>query len=197
MSFKDEYTRMQSDIKPRAEFLEDLARQMEQARQNPAEPLPKRKSPMKLRTFIIAAGAVTAAAAAAAVFAFAPSRGRPAPLPIKDTTVTNKFYYNTGSFGNKTGFSDSKPVPVQLAEMLSDSKTVLYKSNTNKFDYEDRVDDGSRMALAERIKNAAKTDPGAPEGGDRYMMTLANGDVFKFGISKDILEVENNFYKIP
>lgn len=107
MSFKDKYTKIQNDIKPRAEFLEDLARQMEQARRESAEPLPKKTPPMKLRAFIIAAGAVTAAAAAAA-FAFAPNRGSSAPLPVKNSTVTYKFSYTVGLFAQTDGHSGSE-----------------------------------------------------------------------------------------
>lgn len=166
MSFKDEYTKMQSDIKPRAEFLEELAGQMEQARQNPAEPLPKKKSPMKLRAVIIAAGAVTAAAAAAA-FAFAPSRGRPAPLPVNNAAVTNKFSYTVGLFAQNSGLDVSENDPPannglqgedSSAPSVDGLSVCSTYPNDNDTSYEDNTNISAESTLPERISRLLAQD---------------------------------------
>lgn len=193
MNFKNEYAELQKNIAPDAEFLKQLEQKMELQQQQR-----EKKQLRKRRTLILVPALTTVCAGAAAltIFLNLPKRPQPAPIPVNTATNVN-FAYTTGVFGNENSLSDGESLPVQLAEMLSDSKTTLYKSGTNLFGYEDKLDDAARKALAEKIKAAHKTDSEAGENGDYFMMTLENGDVFKFRISKDILIAENNFYKIP
>lgn len=192
ITFKGEYAELQKNIAPDAEFLERLARTMELQQQQR-----DKKQLRKKRTLFLVPALTTVCAGAAAltIFLNLPKRTRPEPLPVNTATDVN-FAYATGVFENETSLSGGDALPRQLSEMISDSKTTLYKSDTNKFDYEDKLDDAARKALAEKIKAARKTNSEAGKNGDYYMMTLENGDVFKFRVSKNILVVENNFYKI-
>ena len=193
MDFKIEYKNLQKNIAPDPEFLERLAREMEDRK------LKQRKKELNKKRVIIIAPIITtvcAGAAALTILLNLPKTDEPRPI-IANTATNFGFTYTTGMFENRTRFSESEPVPAQLAAMLSDGKTVLYKSDTNRFDYDDKVDDASRLALAERIRIASETETESPKSGEHYMMTLENGDVFKFKISRNILETENKFYRIP
>lgn len=193
INFKSEYAELQKDIAPDAEFLEQLAQKMELQQQQ----LEKKQLRKKRTLFLVPAlTTVCAGAAALAIFLNIPKRTESTPFNV-NTEANVNFAYTTGVFGNENSLSGGDTLPGQLAEMISDSKTTLYKSDTNTFDYEDKLDDAARRAVAEKIKAARKTDSEAGKNGDYYMMTLENGDVFKFRISKDILVAENNFYKIP
>lgn len=190
IDFKSEYAELQKSIAPDAEFLERLAREMELRQQQ------KQRRKKRALVLVPALTTICASAAALTIFLNLPKRTRPEPIPVNTATDVN-FAYATGVFENETSLSGGDALPRELAEMLSDGKTTLYKSDTNKFDYDDKLDDAARKALAEKIKAARKTNSEAGKNGDYYMMTLENGDVFKFRISKNILAVENNFYKIP
>lgn len=191
-NFKNEYAKLQNNIAPDAEFLEQLAQKMELQKQT------QKKQIRKKRAIILVPVLTTVGACAAALAIFLNTPKQPDRPNVKVNTAANtKFSYAVGVFDNKTRLSDGSALPAQLAEMISDSETTVYKSNKNKFDYEDKLDDRAREALAKEIKSAAKTDIEAGKNGDYYMMTLENGDVFKFRISKGILAAENNFYKIP
>lgn len=195
MDFKREYSDMQEKIKPRAEFLEQLEYKMNVEKE--AQRLKRKKA--RPLVFLPIMGTVAAAAAALTIFVNLP-RSNPRPEPVDPAPVNAadvKLPYATGVFGNKDSLSDGDELPRELAEMLSQNGTALYKSGTNTFDYDDLVDDSEREALAEKIKSARKTDGEGSEPCDYYMMTLENGDIFKFRISEDILEFGNNFYKLP
>lgn len=194
LNFRNEYAELQKEIAPGAEFLMQLEERMELEQQRQRE----KKQLRKKRAMILVPAFTTVCAGAAALTIFLNLPKRTEPSPVKVNTATNvNFAYATGVFGNENSLSSGESLPRELAEMLSDSKTTLYKSDTNKFDYDDKLDDAARQALAEKIKAARKTDSEAGKIGEYYMMTLENGDVFKFGISKDILVAENNCYKIP
>lgn len=194
MDFKREYGDMQEKIKPSAEFLEQLEYKMNVEKE--AQRLKRKKA--RPLVFLPILGTVAAAAAALTVFVNLPRGGEPTPVnPAPVNAADVKFPYATGVFGNKDSLSDGDELPRELAEMLSQDGTALYKSGTNTFDYDDLVNDGERAALAEIIKAARKTDGEAEENCDYYMMTLENGDIYKFRISGDILVFENNFYKLP
>lgn len=187
MNFKEEYTELQDSIIPDAAFLEQLARKMEREKKR------RRKQRM---IFISAAAFCTSAAAALIVIVNFP---KPEPAPVKTDNI--KFSYTVGLFANKENFSSDKSIPEQLAQMLSESETKLYKSNENTFTKEDILDGTRRIALAEKIKSAREADSAADlefeKNADHYMMVLENGDVYKFRISGNILEINNKFYKIP
>lgn len=194
MDFKGEYKNLQKDIKPSAEFLERLEYKMNVEKE--AQRLKKNK---RKRALILAPILATVGACAAAVSIFVnlpgnPKHGEPAPAPVHAADV--RFPYATGVFGNKESLSDSDALPRELSQMLSQDGAALYKSGTNTFDYDDLVSDSERAALAKKIKSARKSDEKAADGGEFYMLTLENGDIFKFGISEDILVFENNFYKL-
>lgn len=191
MDFKDEYKNLQKDIKPSAEFLERLEYKMNVEKE--AQRLKKNKHK---RALILAPILTTVGACAAAVSIFVnlPGHSEPAPAPVHAADV--RFPYATGVFGNKESLSDKDALPRELSEMLSQDGAALYKSSSNTFDYDDLVSDSERAALAKKIKSARKCDEKAADGGEFYMLTLENGDIFKFGISEDILVFENNFYKL-
>lgn len=193
MNFKSEYKELQENIAPRAEFLERLEREMEAQKEKREKKERGKKHALVLAPILTT---ICASAAALTILLILPNTSRRAePAPVNAANV--KFAYATGIFGNEGSLSEGGALPRELAEMLSQSDTALYKSGTNTFDYDDKVDDGKRAALAKKIKAARETDSEAAENGDYYMITLENGDVFKFRISGDILIFENNFYKLP
>lgn len=193
MDFKREYSEMQEKIKPSAEFLERLEYKMNVEKE--AQRLKRKKA--RPLVFLPIMGAVAATAAAVTVFVNLPRRSEPEPAPAPVNAADVKFPYATGVFGNKDSLSDGDALPRELSEKLSQSGAALYKSDSNTFDYDDRVSESERAALAEKIKSAERTDKEAADGGDYYMLTLENGDIFKFRISEDILMFENNFYRLP
>ncbi|MDE7230103.1 MAG: hypothetical protein K2N56_06440 [Oscillospiraceae bacterium] len=189
MNFKEEYTELQNNIIPDAAFLEQLAVKMEQ------EKIRRRRKP---RLVLISAATFCTSAAAALIVIF--SLPKPGPAPVK-TNTNNKFSYITGIFTNKDHFSADRSIPEQLAQMLSESETVLYKSDENKFDRDGIQDEDRRIALSEKIRYAREIDSATEstpvKRADHYMMVLENGDVLKFSISGDVLAVNDKFYKIP
>lgn len=194
MDFKREYSEMQEKIKPSAEFLERLEYKMNVEKE--AQKLKRKKA--RPLVFLPIMGAVAATAAAVTVFVNHPRGSEPAPVnPAPVNAADVKFPYATGVFGNEESLSDGDALPRELSEMLSQSGAALYKSDTNTFDYDDLVDDGERAALSEKIEAAQISDKNAADGGDYYMLTLENGDIFKFRISEDILIFEENFYTLP
>lgn len=197
MAFKREYSEMQEEIKPSAEFLERLEYKMNVEKE--AQKLKRKKA--RPLVFLPIMGTVAAAAAAVTIFVILPNfprQSEPAPVnPANVNAADVRFPYSTGVFGNEESLSDGEALPRELSEMLSQSGAALYKSSTNTFDYDDLADDSERAALAEKIKTARISDKKAADGGEFYMLTLENGDIFKFRISKDILIFEENFYKLP
>lgn len=188
MNFKEEYTELQNNITPDAAFLEQLARKME---------LEKKRRRKKTRSIFVSAAALcTSAAAALIVIVNLPG---PEPAPVKTDNI--KFSYTVGLFTNNESFSTERPIPEQLAQMLSESETALYKSDENKFNKDCIQNENQRIALAEKIKYAREIDSAtesAPgKSADHYMMVLDNGDVFKFRISGNVLEINDKFYRIP
>lgn len=190
MNFKEEYTELQNSIAPDAEFLEQLAEKMERQKQEQEKKQTNRKKPLML--FISAAVICTGAAAAMIVVLNIP---KPQPEPFRVVGNSDKLSYTVGLFADKKVFSDDAPVPEQLSQMLADGKTVLYKSDENKFEFVDRLNDAERTALSEKIKNAAENGSKLGKNIDYYMAVSENGDVVKFRISGDILAVNEKFYK--
>lgn len=203
MSFKEEYTELQNSITPDAGFLEQLARKMERQAQTQARSSEKisphsdervngRKKPIAF--FISAAVIFTGAAAAMIVVLNLP---KPQPSPVRVIGNSDRLSYTVGLFAEKEVFSENAPIPEQLAEMLSEHDTVLYKSDENKFDFDDKLNDTQRSELSNKIKNASETDAELPQKAEYYMAVIPSGDVVKFRISGDILAVKEKFYKIP
>lgn len=193
MNFKDEYNELQKNIAPDAEFLDGLAQKMERQKQ---ERTTKRSGKKPLAIFVSVAAVGAGAAAALIVVMNLP---KPAPEPINSMVVAvngDKINYTTGVFADKELFTDDKPVSEQLAQMLTDSGTALYKSDENRFEPEDKMTDAQRNALAARIANSAETSSALGEKADHYMAVLESGDVVKFQISGDVLSVNNRLYKI-
>lgn len=194
MDFKRKYSEMQEKIKPSAEFLERLEYKMNVEKE--AQKLKRKKA--RPLVFVPIMGTVAAAAAAVTIMVNFPRRSEPAPVnPANVNAADVRFPYATGVFGNEESLSDGDALPRELSEMLSQSGAALYKSDSNTFDYDDLVNDGERLALAEKIKAAEISDKKAADGGEFYMLTLENGDIFKFRICGDYLIFEENFYKLP
>lgn len=193
INFKSEYKELQKSIAPDEEFLRRLAREMEHQKQQREIKQSRKKRALVL---VPALATVCAGAAALTIFLNLPKRTKPTPFEV-NAAADVKFAYTTGVFENETSLAGGDALPTELAEMVSQGGSALYKSGTNTFDYDDRLGDSERAALAKKIRSAQKTDKKAADGGDFYMLTLENGDVFKFRISDDILIAENNFYFIP
>lgn len=184
MNFKEEYTELQNGIIPDAAFLEQLEQKMKQE---------KKRRRRKLRLFFISAAAFCTSAAAALIVILNLPKPHPAPVSINN----NKFSYTVGIFANKENFSADRSIPEQLAQMISESETVLYKSDENKFDRDGIQDENQRRILSEKIRYAEETESKLGKPADHYMVVLENGDVLKFRISENILEINEKFYKIP
>ena len=195
MSFKEEYNDLQKNIVPDAEFLDKLAQKMEQA-QSEQKKQKQRKSKMPL--FISAGAVCVSAAALLIIFNFPNSRRANIDVDANAAANTNgdKVSYSTGIFDNGKIFSDDKPIPEQLSQILEDSETVLYENSENKFEYSDKLSDKQRLNVAAQIRNAAETEKQLGDNIKYYMAVTKNGDVFKFRISGDILEIDEKLFKI-
>ena len=196
MSFKEEYNDLQKNIVPDAEFLDKLAQKMEQA-QSEQKKQKQRKSKMPL---FISAGAVCVSAAAAILIIVNFPNSRRANIDVDANAAANtngdKVSYSTGIFDNGKIFSDDKPIPEQLSQILEDSETVLYENSENKFEYSDKLSDKQRLNVAAQIRNAVETEKQLGDNIKYYMAVTKNGDVFKFRISGDILEIDEKIFNI-
>ena len=196
MSFKEEYNDLQKNIVPDAEFLDKLAQKMEQA-QSEQKKQKQRKSKMPL---FISAGAVCVSAAAAILIIVNFPNSRRANIDVDANAAANtngdKVSYSTGIFDNGKIFSDDKPIPEQLSQILEDSETVLYENSENKFEYSDKLSDEQRLNVAAQIRNAVETEKQLGDNIKYYMAVTKNGDVFKFRISGDILEIDEKIFNI-
>lgn len=203
MSFKEEYTELQNSITPDAGFLEQLAQKMERQKQAQAkssktssphrdERVNGRKKPIVL--FFSAAVIFTGAVAAMIVVLNLP---KPQPTPFRVVGNSDKLSYTVGLFAEKEVFSEGTTIPEQLAEMLTHRDTVLYKSDENIFDFDDKLNDAQRVELSHKIKDASEINAELPKKSEYYMAVLPSGDVVKFRISGNILAVKEKFYKIP
>ena len=196
MSFKEEYNDLQKNIVPDAEFLDKLAQKMEQA-QSEQKKQKQRKSKMPL---FISAGAVCVSAAAALLIIVNFPNSRRANIDVDANAAANtngdKVSYSTGIFDNGKIFSDDKPIPEQLSQILEDSETVLYENSENKFEYSDKLSDEQRLNVAAQIRNAAETEKQLGDNIKYYMAVTKDGDVIKFRISGDILEIDEKLFNI-
>lgn len=195
MSFKEEYNDLQKKIVPDAEFLDKLAQKMEQA-QSEQKKQKQRKSKMPL--FISAGAVCVSAAALLIIFNFPNSRRANIDVDANAAANTNgdKVSYSTGIFDNGKIFSDDKPIPEQLSQILEDSETVLYENVENKFEYSDKLSDEQRLNVAVQTKTAAETEKQLGDNIKYYMAVTKDGDVIKFRISGDILEIDEKLFKI-
>ena len=200
MSFKEEYNDLQKNIVPDAEFLDKLAQKMEQAQSEQ-----KKQKQRKTKTpLFISAGAVCVSAAAALLIIINLPNSRPTNINNTTNTTDNiaanangdKVSYSTGIFDNGKIFSDDKPIPEQLSQILEDSETVLYENSENKFEYSDKLSDKQRLNVAAQIRNAVETEKQLGDNIKYYMAVTKDGDVFKFRISGDILEIDEKLFKI-
>lgn len=192
MSFKDEYNELQDNIAPDAEFLKRLEQQMELQMQEQRKPQ-KSKKPLMIFT---SAATVCAGAAAALTVIFS----RPAPAPpihnVAIKTDQNKISYTVGVFAESAVLSDNEKIPEQLADMLADENTVVYKSDKNKFEFEDKISDEQREALSERIRSSVATNSQSAQTAEHYMVVSEEGDIVKFRIAGDILEAGEKYFKL-
>lgn len=190
MNFKDEYSKLQKNISPRAEFLERLASEMEQKKQTE-----ERKKTARKRLRIVLFPTAAAMCAGAAAFAMI---NRPQPVPPVNVVVGDpKIPYVVGIFENAESFSDTAPLTEQLSAMLYDSEAALYKSGENRFEPSDKQTAEQREALAESIAKASETVSNPDGKAEHYMLVRGSGDVIKFRIYKDILEINDIYFKIP
>lgn len=190
MNFKEEYTELQNNITPDAEFLEQLAQKMDLQKQEQKKT--NRKKPIML---LISAAVICTGAAAAMIVVFNLPKTQPAPVHVVGNS--DKLSYTVGLFAEEDAFSDDTPVPEQLSAMLADNKTTLYKSDRNKFDIAGKMNDAQRTALSEKIKNAEETSSELGKNAEYYMAVSASGDIVKFRISGNIIAVNEKYYKIP
>lgn len=191
MSFKDEYNELQNNIAPDAEFLERLEQKMELQMQEQRKP---KKSKRPLMIFISAATVCAGAAAALTVIFNRPTPAPPVHMAIK--TDQNKISYTVGVFAESAVLSNDEKIPEQLANMLADENTVVYKSDKNKFEFEDKISDEQREALSERIRSSVATNSQPDQTAEYYMVVSENGDIVKFRIAGDILEAGEKYFKL-
>lgn len=184
MSFKEKYSEYQREIVPDKDFVEKLAEKMERQ---------KKVARQRKRTLFISTASVCAAAAAVVVIFNVHGTDKPV-LRIK--TNESAINVSIGVFKNKTVFKDDGSVPMQLFEMIEKSTSTVYKSRENKFDNSGKLSEKQRSELAEKIKDAKKTDAQPSKSAEHYMLVLENGDVIKFIISGDILQVDGKYFKI-
>lgn len=193
MSFKEEYSRYQQTVSPDKDFLNELAEKMEQQKQQGG------KKKTKTRALILSAAAMCSGAAAAVIILL--NTGTAAVKPPDNVNMgavtADKIGYVTGIFSEEEIFQNERDIPKQLAQILSEENTVLYKSDKNTFDYDGKQEKEARENLASAIENAVETEE-LPEGGstDYYMAVDENGNVVKFRISGELLTVGEKNYKL-
>lgn len=193
MSFKEEYSRYQQTVSPDKEFLNELAEKMEQQKQQGG------KKKTKTHVLILSAAAMCSGAAAAVIILL--NTGTAAVKPPDNVNMgavtADKIGYVTGIFSEEEIFQNERDIPKQLAQILSEENTVLYKSDKNTFDYDGKQEKEARENLASAIENAVETEE-LPEGGstDYYMAVDENGNVVKFRISGELLTVGEKNYKL-
>lgn len=193
MSFKEEYSRYQQTVSPDKEFLNELAEKMEQQKRQGG------KKKTKTHVLILSAAAMCSGAAAAVIILL--NTGTAAVKPPDNVNMgavtADKIGYVTGIFSEEEIFQNERDIPKQLAQILSEENTVLYKSDKNTFDYDGKQEKEARENLASAIENAVETEE-LPEGGstDYYMAVDENGNVVKFRISGELLTVGEKNYKL-
>lgn len=182
MSFKDEYDKFQRQIAPDKEFLERLAEKMDAEKQ-------VKKKRIKIGVGVFSAAAVCAAAALIIVV----NTGKtPEPFPDIIGVGADKIEYVEGLFPYDSSASGDI---AELAEILADSETTVYGSRNTTFDFDDKLDETEKNALAEKLRNAVPTDE-APNGGAMNYMASYDGKVVKFSVTGDILSISENNFKI-
>ncbi len=184
MNIKERYSEYQRNITPDKEFLDNLAEKMERQ---------KIIARQRKRALFISTVSACAAAAAAVVIINVRSADK-SVLPIK--TNESAINVSTGVFANKTVFNDCVSVPTQLSEMIEKSDSTVYKSRENKFDDSGKLSAEQRAELAKKIKDAKETDMLPSQSAEHYMLVLENGDVVKFIISGDVLQVDGKYFEI-
>lgn len=193
MSFKEEYSRYQQTVSPNKDFLNELAEKMEQQKQQGG------KKKTKTHVLILSAAAMCSGAAAAVIILL--NTGTAAVKPPDNVNMgavtADKIGYVTGIFSEEEIFQNERDIPKQLAQILSEENTVLYKSDKNTFDYDGKQEKEARENLASAIENAVETEE-LPEGGstDYYMAVDENGNVVKFRISGEFLIIGEKNYKL-
>lgn len=193
MSFKEEYSRYQQTVSPDKDFLNELAEKMEQQKQQGG------KKKTKTHVLILSAAAMCSGAAAAVIILL--NTGTAAVKPPDNVNMgavtADKIGYVTGIFSEEEIFQNERDIPKQLAQILSEENTVLYKSDKNTFDYDGKQEKEARENLASAIENAVETEE-LPEGGstDYYMAVDENGNVVKFRISGEFLIIGEKNYKL-
>lgn len=188
MSFKEKYGEYQQQIVPDEKFLEKLAVKMEQQKQ-------KQLNRKKLYTIFISIASVSTGVAAALVLILN------VPKALNNNTVkimgnSDRISYQEGIFDISDVFTNEKTISEQLYEMILNDSSVVYESNENKFEYKDELSKDSRRELALKIKNTEETNDQIDENKKYYMLITENGDIVKFLISEDILQVKEKNYKI-
>lgn len=207
MSFKEDYSRYQQQITPDKDFLNELEREMEKSKiQNQRK---KSKAP-----FLFFPAAIVGAAAA--VILTVNLSGFWAKLPdddinegsLTEASVTDdinvgavtdgKINYITGAFNTEEMFVEAKDIPLYIAKILSQENAVLYKSDNPTFEYDNKQEKEFMQALALIMEKAEKVEEDTDVSGstEYYMLTDNEGNVIKFTVSGDILEVGEVKFKI-
>lgn len=93
---------------------------------------------------------------------------------------------------------EAKDIPLYIAKILSQENAVLYKSDNPTFEYEDKQEKEFMQALALIMEKAEKIKGDTDVSGstEYYMLTDNEGNVIKFTVSGDILEVGEVKFKI-
>ncbi|MCM1299491.1 MAG: hypothetical protein NC203_11810 [Firmicutes bacterium] len=195
MSFKEEYGRYQRQIAPDKDFLNGLSEKMN--RQNKS----RQRKKAKARTLILSAGAVCCGAAAAVILVIntGESAAKPPDIIEVGAVSAGKIDYATGIFSefSQNGLpADANDIPKRLAELLLRENAVLYKSDKSTFDYSGKQEREFAEALALRIEAAEETEEEIGSDIQYYMASDGEGNVVKFTISGDILEVSEKKFKL-
>lgn len=192
MSFKEEYSRYQQQIVPDKEFLNGLTEKMERQKQQ------NQRRKTKARALIISAAALGCGTAAAVMIAA--NIGGTAVKPPDHANVAavseSKIDYVTGIFSEEEIFQSEDDISKKLSEILSEEGTVLYKSDKSTFNYEDRQEKETVNALALRVKSAENTEEPADGDTEYYMAVGKEGNVIKFTVTGNILEIKEKKFKL-
>lgn len=188
MSFKDEYNELQRQIAPDEEFIERLAEKLQNEKQ-----VKKKKNKTRFRAVILSSAA-GCAATAAALFIIA-NMPRPAPSPDILGVGADKIDRLDGVFIS-SGIEIAAVSPAELAEILENENSTVYRSDESTFDFDDKTDGEHCRELARRLENASETSS-EPSGSVKYYMAVSeSGNVVKFSVSDNVLTIGDKRYEL-
>lgn len=189
MSFKDEYNELQRQIAPDEEFIERLAEKLHDEKQEK-----KKKSKVRFRAVILSSAVGCAAAAAAALVIIANIPRSDPPSDILGVGV-DKIDRLDGVFIS-SGSEIVAVSPAELAEILADENSTVYRSDESTFDFDDKTDREHCRELARRLENAVETSSEPSVSVKYYMAVSESGNVVKFSVSGNVLTIGDKRYEL-